>query len=79
MWAYFWISPCRERRESWHELDEDDNDEYMARAERAFSGLNRYEKKFKKYTPDVLNKENNQNFNNQSTTDLFENVKIMYF
>lgn len=62
------ISPCRERRESWHELDEDDNDEYTARAERAFSGLNRYEKKFKKYTPDVLNKENNQNFSNQSTT-----------
>lgn len=56
------VSPHRERKNSWHEEDDADNDEYMGRAERAFAGLNRYEKKFKRYTPDAMNgRENKEN------------------
>jgi len=51
-------SPHRERKDSWHEMNEDDNDEYVDRAERAYSGLERYEKKFKRYTPEIMDKEN---------------------
>jgi len=54
------VSPHRERKNSWHEEDDADNDEYMGRAERAFAGLNRYEKKFKRYTPDAMNGRDNK-------------------
>jgi len=52
------ISPHRERKNSWAQEDDGDNDEWLGRAERALSGLDRYEKKFKRYTPDILEKEN---------------------
>lgn len=56
------LSPHRERKTSWHEENSDDNDEYIDRAERAFAGLNRYEKKFKRYTPDAMrSRENKEN------------------
>lgn len=72
------VSPSRERKDSWAACDEDDNDEWLSRAERALGGLNRYEQKFKRYTPEVMEKENqNPRFNaeNGPSTPLGANGK----
>lgn len=52
------LSPNRDRKDSWAAEDEQDNDEWLGRAERALGGLNRYEQEFKRYTPDAMEKEN---------------------
>jgi len=51
------LSPNRKAPTSWAEFDEEDNDEYLERCERAFSDLENYKNKFKRYTPEH-NKEN---------------------
>jgi len=73
------LSPSRERKDSWAAVDDDDNDEWLQRAERALGGLDRYQQKFKKYTPEVMEKENQNpqryNAKNGPSTPLGANGK----
>lgn len=68
------LSPVfRERKsetkesDSWADATEDDNNAWLERAERAFSGLDKYEKEFKKYESPVVHSRNDDNKENANT------------